>query len=534
MKRSFGLLVASVATVLGLLALVGIPLISGGSAPSVASAATPTAQQIGMKVLLITDSTDPSTASGIAYGDWVNTLKREGVPYDSVITNSASVGSVPLPVLSSTLSNGNEVANYEGVVVATSGTEGLSTAQWTALQTFEQHFSVRQVTAYAVPDSSYGLAAASPVVTFSGSPSPTLTAAGAQVFPYLNKVGFDPGTFGYEGTPAPPTGATVATLISGPGSSSLLGIYTSSDGRQTMYQTFNQNQYMVQSELLRHGELAWLGRNTYFGDQRNYLETNVDDNFLPDDTWSILGNATTSAHSTDYTPADALREVPADVSTAATWSRTNNFRIDMLFNGGGSVQYQEEHSGSDPLLTAFQKNKSAFGWISHTWDHPNIDIGCASQSYIEAELNENNSWGASTLGLGQSTSPTAALGNDNPSVIVTGEHSGLANLLPGNPGVVDPPDLSVAEAESSTTKGTLAPGSYVYAVTDDFSAGGGQSVASESAPVSVSSSEGTVTLSWQAVCHAAEFKVYRELLGSGEWKAQPRRGRLPPVATCTP
>src|ERR1039458_5704155 len=108
MKRSFGLLVASVATVLGLLALVGLPLISGGSAPSVASAATPTAQQIGMKVLLITDSTDPSTASGIAYGDWVNTLKREGVPYDSVITNSASVGSVPLPVLSSTLSNGKD------------------------------------------------------------------------------------------------------------------------------------------------------------------------------------------------------------------------------------------------------------------------------------------------------------------------------------------------------------------------------------------------------------------------------------------
>jgi hypothetical protein len=55
-------------------------------------------------------------------------------------------------------------------------------------------------------------------------------------------------------------------------------------------------------------------------------------------------------------------------------------------------------------------------------------------------------------------------------------------------------------------------------VTDDFSQGAGQSLASESAPVTVSGSEGTVTLSWQAVCHAAEFKIYRELQGSNEWK----------------
>ena len=104
-------------------------------------------------------------------------------------------------------------------------------------------------------------------------------------------------------------------------------------------------------------------------------------------------------------------------------------------------------------------------------------------------------------------------------MIVTGEHSGLANLLPGNPGVVDPPDLSVAEAEASEMKGTLPAGSYVYAVTDDFTPGGGESIASVSSPVTVVSSEGTVTLSWQAVCHAAEFKIYRAAAGSNEWKS---------------
>ena len=68
-----------------------------------------------------------------------------------------------------------------------------------------------------------------------------------------------------------------------------------------MYQTFNENQYYLQSQLLRHGELDWLARNTYFGDQRNYLETDIDDNFLSDDVWD------TATHSTDYNHADAMR-----------------------------------------------------------------------------------------------------------------------------------------------------------------------------------------------------------------------------------
>ena len=108
-----------------------------------------------MKVLLITDSANSNAA--IADGDWVNTLQREGVPYTSVVTNSTTPGSVPLPALSSTLGDGTQVANYEGVVVTVSGTLGLTTAQWDQLQTFEHQFSVRQVTAYAVPSSDYGL-----------------------------------------------------------------------------------------------------------------------------------------------------------------------------------------------------------------------------------------------------------------------------------------------------------------------------------------------------------------------------------------
>jgi hypothetical protein len=520
-KRSIALLAVGVIPVVAFFALAGIPVVSKGSAPTLASAATTPAQKIGLKVLLITDTT-----SQPSYGDWGNTLKREGVPFDSLVTNPTNAspapadGTTPLPVLSSIAADGTPVANYEAVIVAFSGTQGLSTAQWSTLQTFEQQFSVRQLSAYVFPSSDYGLNAVAGGADASGT-AVNLTTDGAGVFPYL-KPGASPkldtGTFGYQSTPltaastpALPAGASVDTLVSGPGSSSLVGIYTTADGRQTMYQTFDQNQFMLQSELLRHGELAWLTRNTYFGDQRNYLETHIDDNFLSDDTWSVAGNATTPAHSTDFNAADALREVPADVTTAATWSAANSFRIDMLFNGAGSV-------APDPLLTAFQATKSDFGWVNHTWDHPNIDEGCASQNYIEAEINQNTTWASSAAGLGltQSTDPTVALGSENPGAVVTGEHSGVANLVPGNPGQVDPPSLD--GATPAATGGTLTAGSYVYAVTDQFNtaapgdtpvAGTGESEGSVSAAVPVTGATGSVALTWSAVCHAAVYKIYR-------------------------
>ena len=526
MKRFLGLPWAMVVVVAALLALFGVTRLFGDSTSS-AVAAAPAAQQIGMKVLLITDSANSN--AGIADGDWVNTLQREGVPYTSVVTNSSTPGSVPLPALSSTLSDGTQVANYEGVVVTVSGTLGLTTAQWDQLQTFEHQFSVRQVTAYAVPSSDYGLntdptggcsTVASPgVPTCAAAVStPTLTAAGQTVFPYLNRFSLDPGaqsTWVYQATPLPaasiPAGASVNTLISGPNGSSMLGIYTSADGRQTMYQTFNENQYYLQSQLLRHGELDWLARNTYFGDQRNYLETNIDDNFLSDDSYTP--GTGIGGGSTDYNPADALRETPTDVATAAAWSAANHFRIDMLFNGGGSQQYASDNSGSDPLLTAFQADKGDFGWINHTWDHPNLDQGCANQTYIQNEITENTNWATTTLGLG--TSSTSPLGNQDPGAVVTGEHAGLANLIPGNPGTVDPPEFDAVTASTPTTATTMPAGSYTYAITDDFVAGGGQSSASESTLTVTAGQQ--VAISWTPVCHAADYYIYRLDPGATTW-----------------
>jgi hypothetical protein len=489
------------------------------AATSIVPATAGATQRIDMKVLVLgTSSTDPNLMS------WQAALQREGVPYETIVT---SAGHTPITAatLSDTMTNGTQEAKYQGVIVSVgdlavcteSCSSTLTQTEWTALEEYEQTFNVRQISGDIYPGSGYGLngpTIGGKIGSGAGEAGlqGTLTTEGNTVFPYLKgTVAMDVGTYGYEATPLSTqvTGASFSPLLSSPGGYALAGVYTHPNGIQEMVETFNQNAGQLQAELLRHGALNWVTRGVYFGDQRNYYESHIDDNFLADDSWN------TTTHETDFTPADAIREVPADVTYAANWAKEHSFRIDMLFNGGGSEQYAAEHAGSDPLLTAFQANKNAFGWVSHTWDHPNIDVGCATQAYIEAELNQNNTWAEKTLGLTESKEATAALGNDNPGVIVTGEHSGLANLIPGNPGAVDPPDLDTAEEGEAT--GTLAPGSYQYAVTDTFTPGGGQSLATVSAPVTVGAGGG-VTLSWAAVCHAAEFKIYREVAASNKWE----------------
>ena len=249
-------------------------------------------------------------------------------------------------------------------------------------------------------------------------------------------------------------------------------------------------------------------QGTHLGLDRNYVEMDIDDTFTPDNAWS------TAVHDNDYSDADSQRMARQDVITAADWSNpvqeihrhrpaagepTLPFRLDQLFNYGGTVEYQNGEldltgeptctgpstppapAALTPLLAEFQATDPAtgkpyaddFGWLSHTYDTPYLDVGCATQDYIEAELNENTSAGrrrprgprAGTGGLGL-TSPSIpagsidvanAYGTYNPQVFVPGNHSGFADLAPGTPATVDPPDLDEATARRPVARCRRAP-----------------------------------------------------------------------------
>jgi hypothetical protein len=456
--------------------------------PVASSAQIAPGQRVDLKVLLLSaDGTEPG------FGAWKAALDREGVPYTAIVADTAP------PLTAAQLSDGDH-AFYQAVILASgdlvhpvanpNGTisylSALADTEWAALTAFERTFGIRQLSDFTAPAPGHGLVAAGGAMQ--DGALGTLTATGRLAFPALKGAipiaNDDPAAgeaFGYVGTPVNP--ADWQTLVAAPGGGAYLGIYTHpDDGREEMVMTVASNQFQSHNQLLRHGMLNWVTRGVYLGYERNYLELDVDDVFLGDDRWDPVANVT------DYDPDHAIRMAPADVASAVAWQNRTGLRMNMVYNMGGVVP------GGDALLQAFQGVKSQFRWINHTLEHPNLD--CTTATYTAAQLTQNQARFNQFL---------AGAPND-PSEAVTGEHSGIANTRPGNPGTLDPPSLD--DAEPAT--GTLAAGNYVYGVTATTPAG---ETTASTAAVAVPANGGAA-LSWPSVCHATSYKVYRSLAGA--------------------
>jgi hypothetical protein len=477
-------------------------------------------QRIDVKVLLVSaDGTEP------AFGAWKAELAREGVPYDALVAYNGQTRADTLT--DARLADyADNHAHYDAVILATGdlghnvnnpgGTvsylSALSDAEWAALAKFERTFGIRQLSDYTAPSPAHGLNTVAGA-TQDGNVG-TLTAAGKAAFPYLKgpvPIANDDATvaeaFGYAATPVNPQ--DWQTLVAGPNGTAYLGIYTHpDDGREEMVMTVASNENQSQAQLLRHGELNWVTRGVFLGYQRNYLELQVDDLFLGDDAW----NATTNT--TDYDPATASRMTPADASQAVAWSKSRGLRLDFAFNGGGSELYKlDKGVTTDPLATAFSDpaTRSAFGYINHTYDHPNID--CSTASFITKEIADNLAWGR------QHGLPIDA------TEVITGEHSGLANTRPGNPGTIDPP---IFDDVTPAAGGTIPAGTYDYAATAQSPAG--ETTASVVPGVVVAAGE-KVTATFNAVCHATAFNLYRSAANANSWSQVGTLTRQPTAAT---
>ena len=275
----------------------------------------------------------------------------------------------------------------------TSYLSAFTDAEWATLAKFERTFGIRRLSDYTAPSPAHGLNTA--VGATQDGVVGTLTAAGKAVFPYLKGpvaiADDDPAeaeTFGYPATPV--NGRDWQTLLAGPNGTAFLGIYTHpDDGREELVMTVATNQFQSHNQLLRHGMLNWVTRGVFLGYQRNYLEVQVDDLFLGDDAWDP------ATHTTNYDPAAASRMTPADVDQALAWSQAHGLRLDFAFNGGGSELYKDQAGVTDrPAGRQVRQPavNSAFGFINHTYEHPNLD--CSSSPYITRQITTNLDLGA--------------------------------------------------------------------------------------------------------------------------------------------
>ena len=350
-----------------------------------APAQAATGNRVDLRVLVFT-SGDPSTAA------IVTALGREGVPYTTVNLSDAGRATIDAAFLANESPTARE-GKFQAIVLpnaAGGGAVGLTAAERDALAAYERGYSVRQVDSYDWPGS-VGPLPASYSGPLDGSPL-TVTPSGLSgPFSYLTGSlavdNFDPSVtevYGYPvaASPALPAGSTFTPLLNaaaGGASGAVAGVY-SHDSREELVITANFNDGQQWFNEISHGLITWMTRGVHLGYQRNYFAVQVDDIFLPDSRWSATGHCTPGDGCADPTVTTPdIRMTPTDVANLVAWQNANGFKLDMVFNGGGSDLWKADQNPPatvDPTLDAFTAagTENQFTWINHTYTHE--FLGC--------------------------------------------------------------------------------------------------------------------------------------------------------------
>jgi hypothetical protein len=417
-----------------------------------ASAAT---NRVLLRVLVVT-SGDTNTAA------LTTQLDREGIPYTEV-----TVGAPGRPTIDSAFLEdaGSGAGKFQAVFLPNQAGGGLDAGEVNALNAYETAYGIRQVDGYDWPSASLGLNPPGYSGTLDGA-SVTVTAAGLSgPFRYLKGSltidDVDPNlseTYGYLAEPLTslPEGASFTPLLTatvGSTSGVIAGAYAH-DGREELALPAAFNQNMQWFNEIAPGVVAWATRGIHLGYQRNYFNVQIDDVFLPDSRWSITGKCTPGDNCVDpSTTTTDIRMTTTDEANLVSWQNTHGFKVDMVFNGGGSEAAKAENGGTDPLTDALLADEAQFRWINHTYTHqflgciqiaptvigetwhcatsptetPRLDtdiadtmsggIDWAAQSAITQQVGDNITWANNNH-----------LTNFDATELVTGEHSGLVAL----------------------------------------------------------------------------------------------------------
>ena len=367
-------------------------------------------------------------------------LTRIGIPVDVLDLNDPG-----RPRIDAALLADDARARFQGVVLPDHAPKSLPVTELAALHAYERRFGIRQLDASVPAQPAVGLVEPVGATGYSGpfdGGTAQLTpealagefayARGPVPFPDENPAVDD--TFVQMARPlAGFRPLLTATAPDGKRSGALAGVLTAG-GREELVLTFAYDADARALQVLGPGLVAWLTRGVHLGFDRSYLAVHVDDVLLPNVRWVPGVHCSPEA---DCPPGVAvppeIRMTAADVTYAVEWQRRTGIRLDLAFNGAGSVA-ADAAAGTDPLTAALVAARNDFGWINHTWSHRYLGCvrdnsttpwSCAtlpilgwtrwvSGSAIESEITRNVEF-ARRLGL-----PI------DPTELVTGEHGGLA------------------------------------------------------------------------------------------------------------
>lgn len=404
----------------------GGPSAQAEASPGVAAAVAPA--RIALRALVVAaDTADFGVAT------WRATLDRVGAAYDVLYTSTT-------PLSASTLVRPDGIGRYNAILLTNSMllyqdgggnfVSGLSADEWNLLWAYERDYAVRQATLYSSHGTwpeDYCLRARSEGAVGATALPAALTANGAALLDYLKPSAQIPIVESYVYRTQLAAGCDGRAVLTA--GSDVLGVETTStDGRQRMALTFTSNQYLLQSNLLTYGLFRWASRGLFFGEQRHYLNIDVDDWFNTSDEL-LLDGTINSDPGYQMSGHDAYNTYLQQTALRARYPVASGLTLTMAYNGGDanlSAGSRCWPSGGINRLTATTRClRNDFRWINHTLTHP--DLNFTDYATNVAEITQNLAV-AQQLGL-----PVDAI------VLKTGEYSGLGVYHPDPNNDTDPP-----------------------------------------------------------------------------------------------
>jgi len=385
-----------------------------------------------MKVLVLAGSTSEQSYQSIT-----TYLAQIGVPYQGVALNSVTPDSSGNRLSKVPLSNSATGQGlYQGIILTDSRFAActpscMSTADWTTLNTYAAQFSVRIASYYTYPAAQWGLLPADSGVNYTAANplNVTLTSAGAAVFPYLNSANAiaiaGQGTSGikaYRATTTTAANETTTPLLTA-GAYTVAATHTLANGQQILALTMDNNPTLIHSMAFGYGVINWVTNGIFLGSRKVYLNPEIDDFLLGN--WLYAPSQHPGCEDDNSCPT--YFETAPDLQALANWQTAlradpqfQGYRTTFAFNGVGTTWFDS----SDPIWAAIRSLSSQFWWVSHTWDHPNLD--CYSTNSRGACVAATLAQSLSELNQNISVAPTIGIPLDVKGM-VTPFNSGLSN-----------------------------------------------------------------------------------------------------------
>jgi hypothetical protein len=346
-----------------------------------------TTTTLNLKILIISSDGNEADLPAITQA-----LDYTGTPYTVYKAALTPNGLTP-----GMLSN-NCQGNYQGVILTngqlsyfngSAWTSALSQTEWTNLWTYEASFGVREVSWYTYPTADFGFQAPTGAVDTSTAPlSVQLTAQGKTTFSYMNPSSVVQIQNAYTYLAQPLADGATTPLITDAQGNALALIHAYTDGRQTLATTYDSNPNLLHEIVYSYGYINWLTSGLFLGYRHVVMSPQSDDEFIDDDIWTPSTACGTPVDQTGTT----YRITGADLQAFTNWQKqvraggiAPNLMVSMAFNGTGTVPGAYT---PDTLTAQAKTDQSEYYWISHTYDHTNLDN--VNGTTTTTELTQNN------------------------------------------------------------------------------------------------------------------------------------------------